>query len=141
MSIKDYLKQYKTLDREIDRLLEEQQRWKDLALRVTPGYEGAVPTGSPDGNRIPTAVERIAEWEEKIDRKVDQLVALREEIEGVIGKLKNADFQTLLRLRYINGYTWERIAVEMHYSYQWVCKLHGRALLQLKQAIESDTKM
>lgn len=141
MTVKEYLQQYTRLDREINHLLEEQQRWKDLALRVTPGYEGAVSAGSPDGNRIPTAVERIAEWEEKINRKVDQLVELREEIEGMIGKLKSADFQTLLRLRYINGYTWERIAVEMHYSYQWVCKLHGRALLQLKQVIESDTKM
>ena len=141
MSIKDFLKQYKALDREIDRLLEEKKHWEELALKVTPGYEGAVSTGTPDGNRIPAAVERIVQWEEKIDRKVDQLVALREEIEGMIGKLKNADFQTLLRLRYINGYTWERIAVEMHYSYQWVCKLHGRALLQLKQVIESDMKM
>lgn len=134
MTVKEYLQQYTRLNREIDRLMEEKKRWEDLALKVAPGYDGS--SGSGTG-RI-QAVEQIDEWEQRIDQKVDQLVALREEIEGVIGKLKNPDFQTLLRLRYINGYTWELVAVEMHYSYQWVCKLHGRALLQLKQMIESD---
>ena len=139
MSIKDYLKQYKTLDREIDRLLEEQQRWKDLALRVTPGYEGAVPTGSPDGNRIPTAVERIAEWEEKIDRKVDQLVALREEIEGMVSELDNKSQREILIRRYIFGQKWEHIAVAMHLEYRWVLRIHGRALQKL--TIKSHPEM
>lgn len=36
--------------------------------------------------------------------------------------------KTLLHYRYILGYTWERIAVEMNYSFRHVLRLHGEAL-------------
>lgn len=139
MSTKDFLKQYKALDREIDRLLEEKQHWEELALKVTPGYEGAVSTGTPDGNRIPTAVERIVQWEEKIDRKVDQLVELREEIERMVSELDNKSQREILIRRYISGQKWERIALEMHLEYRWVLRLHGRALQKL--TIKSHPEM
>ncbi len=35
---------------------------------------------------------------------------------------------------------WEEIAVDMHYTYQWVCELHGKALLKVKDLIEIDIK-
>ena len=127
MSVKDYLKQYKAIDREIDRLLEEQQHWKDLALRVTPGYDGS--SGSETG-RI-TAVERVTEWEQRIDQKVHQLVELREEMEGMISAVEDGTQKEILLRRYINGQRWESIADEMHLEYRWVIRLHGRALQKL----------
>ena len=40
--------------------------------------------------------------------------------------------RTLLELRYINCMTFEQIAVAMSYSYKQVCRLHGKALLEIR---------
>ena len=82
MTSKEYLSQYGQLNREIDRLLEEKARWMALALRVTPSLSEEPKGGGQPGGRIPAAVEKIAEWEEKINEKIDRLVGLRREIEG-----------------------------------------------------------
>jgi len=40
-----------------------------------------------------------------------------------------------LTYRYINGKTWEEIAVEMHYTYKWVHVLHGQALAEFENVL------
>ena len=67
MTPKEYLSQYQRVNREIDRLLEEKERWTALATRITPEQsEGARGPGSQNG-RIPSAVEKIMEKEGKIN--------------------------------------------------------------------------
>ena len=56
----------------------------------------------------------------------------RREIGAAIDTVPDARLQELLRLRYIEGMTWERVAVQIDYSYMQVCRLHGKALSQLK---------
>lgn len=128
---KRYLGRYRTLNREIDRLMAEKSEWRARAERITPSYTGMPASGAHD-SRLTLAVEKIVELEGKINQEIDRLVTLREEIERSIAGLPDESLQLLLRYRYIQGYTWERIAVEMNYGYQWACKLHGRALELLK---------
>lgn len=66
---------------------------------------------------------------------VSGAVALCRQIEAAIDALPDGRQRLLLRLRYIDGRTWEQIAVRMALDYRWVLRLHGRALEQL--AIES----
>lgn len=139
MTAKEYLRQYGQIEREIERLLEERQRWIDLATRITPAYSNA-PAGSRNSDgKIPAAVEQIIRWEDELGHRVKALITLRQEIDGVLKRLENPDYRTVLQLRYIRGMTWEKVAEEMHYSYQWVCILHGRALQALKEYITVDS--
>ena len=139
MTAQEYLEQYLRSDHSIRDLLEERQRWEALALRITPSY-GPVTAGNKSGvGRIQTSVEQIEEWEQRLDEAVARQIALRAEIEKAIGSVENGDCRTLLWKRYILGHTWERIAEEMHYSLQWVFKLHKKALDSVKEAIKSDT--
>ena len=139
MTAKEYLRQYGQIEREIERLLEERQRWVDLATRITPAYSDA-PAGSQNSDgKIPAAVEQIIRWEDELEHRVKALITLRQEIDGVFRRLENPDYRTVLQLRYIQGLTWEKVAEEMHYSYQWVCILHGRALQALKECITVDS--
>ena len=59
MTAKEYLWQYGQLKREVLRLLEERQRWVDLATRITPIYSNTPKGGQSGDGKIPAAVEKI----------------------------------------------------------------------------------
>ncbi len=132
MTPKEYLSQYGQLNREIDRLLEEKARWMALALRATPSLSEEPKGGGRPGGRIPAAVEKIAEWEEKINEKIDRLVKLRQEIEERVRCIPDPKQREVLLRRYVQGQKWEQIAVQMNLDYRWVLRLHGRALLTIE---------
>ena len=69
---------------------------------------------------------------QKIDREIDRYVDMREEIQTAISMVDDIQLRTLLSLRYINGLTWEKIAVEMNYDYRWILRLHGKALSEIE---------
>ena len=137
MTAKEYLRQYGQLKREVLRLIDERQRWVDLATRITPTYSDVPVSGQSGDGKIPAAVERIAEQEEKIDARFRELMALLDEIEGKIAGIEDGRQREILRRRYLGGQKWEEIAKEMHLDYRWVLRLHGRAL----QKIEAETKI
>ena len=63
-------------------------------------------------------------------------------MEKAIQTVQDGTLREVLIQRYILGKKWEQISADTNYGYQWVCKLHGRALqaIKLKEAIESDTQ-
>ncbi len=112
-----------------------------MAIKVTSTLS-PVPGGGESGSPIERPMDKVDELEKEINREIGELVKIREEIEAVLGQLEDRNLRDLMKYRYIDGLTWEQIAVKMHYGFQWVCKLHGRALnrLRIKEAIESDTQ-
>lgn len=122
-----YLSRYIPLSGRINRMLEEQYRWKCLAMKVTPNLS-LTPGGGEGGSPIERPMEKVEELEEKIKQAVGELIEIRKEIETVLGQLEDDTLRLLMEYRYIDGLTWEQVAVKMHYGFQWVCKLHGRAL-------------
>ena len=135
-----YLSRYRRMSKRIDRLLEEQSRWREMALKITPVLS-QTPGGGESGSPIERPMDKVLEIDEEIKREIDELRTVRQEIRAALNQLEDENLKLLMEYRYIDGLTWEQIAVKMHYGFQWVCKLHGRALASiiLKEAIESDT--
>ena len=52
-----------------------------------------------------------------------------------IEKLSHPNYQAVLFLRYSEYKTFEEIAVDMKYAYNYVCTLHGEALEELTKLI------
>ena len=137
-----YLSRYRRLNARIDRLLEEKSRWWELALKITPALSQAPGGGGGgSGSPIEQPMDNVVEVDEEINREIDELQIVRQEIRAALNQLEDESLKLLMEYRYIDGLTWEQIAVKMHYGFQWVCKLHGKALssIILKEAIESDT--
>lgn len=128
---KQYLLQYRNNESEISRTIEELTRWESRARRVTSGWSDLPSGTSNQGDRIQMCVEKIIEMQNKLAEQIDRGVALREDIEKAIGAVADDRLRLLLRYRYIDGYTWERIAVEMHYSWRQVVRMHGKALEEM----------
>ena len=63
---------------------------------------------------------------------VAALAQRREQIDGV----GDERLKTLLTMRYINGWTWDKIAIEMHYERTSVFGLHRKALDAVARALK-----
>lgn len=123
---KEYLKSYrKAVQREQD-ILEEIQR-----LRLDKMFPTMVNDGMPKGSHQSDLSDYAVLLDEQIELlKKERLekVHLYSEIESKIRQMEDDDEQRVLRLRYIKGLKWEKVAVEMKYSWQSTHKIHARAL-------------
>lgn len=129
---KEILRKYIPLKEEVDKLLDRRRELQSLAEKITPSYNGM--PGGGGGNRMAEAVERM----EALDRQLCKILAKRSaccmQVLGMVENVEDGTLRSLLHLRYIDGKTWEEIAVEMNYSYRQVLRLHGDALTAIKMA-------
>lgn len=134
---KEYLLGYQRLNQRINRLLLEQQQWRELATRVSPNLSG-MPRGGGEGG-TQGAISKIIDLETEINAEIDKLVEKRKEIEGIIRMVEDSTLRTLLEYRYINGKKWEEIALMMGYDYRYILKIHGKALSMLPSDLSKKT--
>lgn len=127
---KAILLEYRAIERRINRLIDEKAAWNAKATATTSSFSD-MPRSGGGSDKIQTTVEKIIEIEEKLDHEIDALVDLRNRIEAAVEKLEDGKLRDVMRYRYIDGMKWEQISVEMHYSYMQVCRLHGKALLEI----------
>ena len=93
-----------------------------------------------DGHRIAldAAVAELVDTEQKVSAEVTQLCRIEAEIDCIISRMPEP-YHTLLLERYINGKTWEQIAVALNYSYRQTTRMHGAALIAVKHVLECPT--
>lgn len=137
MTAKQFLNEYRDLNKEIDSMCSERVRLQRLAESIGSSL------GSSEGGKnkqagaakFEAAIDKMIVLDEDINRKIDTLIEKRAEIESVIEKIDDTTLRTLLRYRYINGYNFERVAVEMNYSWRHMLRLHSTALNKVKQLL------
>lgn len=132
MTAKEWLQSAPKLDRRIDRKIEQLERLKSLAERVTTTISDMPRGTSPDPHRSETVRLNIIEMESDINADIDRLVDLKRAICREINGLDRQEYQDVIEMRYLNGYDWDKIAQEMHYTKRWTLKLHGQALLKIR---------
>lgn len=93
------------------------------------------PVGLGDGLPHGSGTSDLSGYAARLDELLRELAAEQEmqmivyrEIRQQIGTVSDATEQEILSRRYLLGQSWEKIAVEMKYSYRHVTKLHGYAL-------------
>ena len=131
-----YIEAKKRFDRISDTMLEVMS----YATKITPLLSDMPKGGNGSGTKIESVVDRLDSLADDLEEQAVRMREAMKQVQSAIQTVPDETLRLLLELRYINGYTWEQIAVEMDYSYQWVCTLHGRALNQLnpKQLIVID---
>lgn len=128
---KEFLSRYLEILAEEKDIREEIAYWESKAQKVTASWS-AVPSGGKGSDKVQTGAIKVAELRESLMDKINQLAAVRIEIERAIGTVQDDTQRRLLRLRYIKGMTLQQIAVEMHYSWRHICNIHGYALVSCK---------
>lgn len=125
------MRQYRRIKDKIELLQQEIWSWRELGEKITPSLTG-MPKGGQDSSKVEQAAVMVCDTESQIAERIVQLTALRQKIEQAIEAVEDINLQNLLHRRYIQGQTFEQIACEMHYSWQWVHNLHKRALNALQ---------
>ena len=129
MTVKQWLSRARQCDREIAVLSEAKDRERDRLLSMTASLDGDPVTHSPDPHKFDSYVELV----DKMNRRIDELYAIKKEVAAVIDKVQDDQLREILLLRYVSVMTWEQIAVAMDLSYRHVCRRHGDALEAVKK--------
>lgn len=123
---KQYLRRYQEAKKRAKRIQEEID-----ALRSSETSPVGLGDGLPHGSGTSDLSGYAARWDELVREleaeKETQMVTYRE-IRQQIGMVPDAIEQEILSRRYLIGQSWEKIAVEMGYSYRNITRLHGYAL-------------
>lgn len=126
----EWLRRYQKINRRINRKCEEVSQLRELATKITPTLSD-MPKGNQISDKVSEAVSKIADLEKEIDAEVDALVSVRNQIQTAIDNIPDDTLKTLLEYRYIDGLTFEEVAVKMHYAFRHITRLHGKALHEL----------
>ena len=130
MTKKEWLGRYNILQGDIERTEAEIQRCRARAESVTQHITD-MPKGGQGRNQLEDAVCAIDELEQELSGQILESIAVRKEIAAAIEAVKNPVYRDVLRRKYIDGNTLEKIAVDLNYSYVHVCRLHGWALREV----------
>lgn len=126
MTAKEYLMQYRESMRRTQAITEHLAELRAVCEQLR----------TEDGHRVALdkAVADLVDAEAKTAAEVDRLTALEAEIIGAIDRVQEP-YRTLLYERYVNGLTFEKIAVRMNYSWRQTIRLHGQALQYAQDVI------
>lgn len=135
MTAKEYLSQAHRIDKRINSKLEQVKSLRSLAEKATSTLSNTPASSTRNVSRMEDVIVKMVDLEAEINADIDALVDLKREIITIIKSLDNAEYQTLLELRYLCFMRWETIAVELSYSSQHMFRLHDAALKEIDSQI------
>lgn len=126
-----YLMRYLDSKRRAKAILDEIRNLEDLATKVTVTFND-MPGGGGADDQLGAIVSHIIDLKADMVTQAKTIKAEQQIVQAVIDAVDDPDQRHLLRLRYINGYKWERVAVEMNYSFRHTLRIHGAALAAVR---------
>lgn len=132
MTAKSYLNQIRIIDQDIQSRIEEKQRLYATLIGSPSITHDVVQSSKTDA--YDERYMKIIEAGEEIDKRIDKLVDKKIEASNKIDELDELDNTSavILRERYINLKSWDKIAQQMSFSQRHLNRLHGEALKQFQ---------
>ncbi len=130
MKAKEYLSQLQKMDIVIDQniaWLSELKKIKE-GLRATDYTKEKVKSSKSNCADFENILIKIIDMEHDINNKIDKFVDTKHEVIKQIQGLDNNKHMQVLYKRYVEYKRLEVIAVEMHYTYQHIKRIHIVAL-------------
>ena len=136
MKAKIYLKQIKSMDAKINADVEELASLEALATRTTSVLGGDRVQTSGSQQKMADCVAKIVSMKEQINAEIDSFIEYKNKARELLFEC-DSECITLISKRYFQYKSWEEIAVDMNYTYQWVQGgLHQKALAQVQKALD-----
>lgn len=137
MNAKDYLLEYKRIDARVRILQAEVEKLRTDAEGMSINLDG-MPRSSGKSDKIARLAIQLASYETQLADELSHLWSKRMEIVAKLSELNDPKHFTILHSKYIEGKTWERIAVDMDITWRYCYILHGRALAELEKNLRNS---
>lgn len=143
MTAKEYLRQVRKADVNIDQRIREKEDLREMATSIGSfNYsKERVQTSPPSSAQYEQLINKMLDLDAEINSLIDSYVDLKHKIIGQIQGLCDVNYIEILNKRYIENKRLEVIAVEMNYDYNYIRHIHGRALQEFeKRYLENSTQ-
>ena len=140
MQAKEYLGQVSRINRMINNKVSEITQLKEIAINIsTIDTKERVQT-SADFDKIGKMFAKIDEEEDKLNRLIFEYIELKNKIISQIEGISDETFYCVLFSRYVENKTFEKIAIDMQYSFRQITRIHGKALLAFDKMYGEEYK-
>lgn len=132
--VRAYLLRYRWNKKRIRRLAEQIEE-----LRTRKAYPGSPSLDAMPHGSNPSDLSDYAARLDELERRLgeEQVAADRAALEVIetINRLSDEDEKSVLTLYYVRGYRWDRVAVEVSYSWRHVLRLRDQAVKHLARIL------
>lgn len=135
LTARQWLGRARSIDREINALVNAKAETRDRVLSITQNYSSDGAQSSKD----PHKYDRLVELEDLIDQKIDELLAVKQEITDAIGTLEDGRQRTVLTDYYVRLLSIEETAVDCHYSYRQTIRYHRAGIAEFEKLSHNVT--
>lgn len=126
---KEELNNYTELCREIKNIEEKIQYYTEKKTSIKSQMITDMPVSSiGENDRLGMILVKIEELLKVYYEKEAELLEKRIEIENVLDKLKEPVDRNIIRLKYLEDNTWEKVCVMLNYSWNGIHKRHRKIL-------------
>lgn len=132
--IKAKLKRYRFIAGEISDLLDERERLRSLAEKITPSLSFA-PVHGANTDKMAPVVANLIEVERYIEKRSKELLRARMEAEQLIDRLPDERHRAVLKSYYFSRRSWEECCVAVGYEWAQIHRIHSGALYELRKMI------
>lgn len=137
MYAKEYLSQYKRIEERLHIIETEIEKLRTDAVSMSISFDG-MPKGTGEKDKVARLAAQLADYEAKFQDELSALWKMRMDIINTLGKVSEPKYFMLLHKKYIEGKTWEVIAVEMDITWRYCYMLHGYALAEVDRILKEN---
>ena len=131
MTTKEYLGQMINVDCFIRDKLEEAEKWRAIAEKITGNVNDICVQTSKQPDKMANAVVRLVDLVEESDKLALDLINLKEKITNQIDELHRLGYNTeyrILKSYYVHERSLGFIALDSHYSYKQTKRNYEKAI-------------
>lgn len=133
LTAKEYLLQVRRKEAIINRLRCDKENLRQILYSLGGAQDGERVQTSRNNDRFGSIYAKIDEKDCMIARRIDELIDFKVKVSDEISTLSDPKYIEILHRRYVRFQSFEQIAVDMGYSYRYVTKMHGYALLEFQK--------
>ena len=131
-----FLERVELADAIICNKLIERKQWRDIALGITANMDGERVQSSGNPSKMADAINKCVDMEAEIDRAVDRLIEIKQDVIAVLEQLESPYDYRLLHLRYIQFVDLVDIAERWNKDYTAITTAHGRAVARVQKILD-----
>lgn len=132
MTAKEYLRQARYIDTEVNTKILQVEDLRELAVKATSTLSDMPCSSTRNTNKLENTIIKILMLVDEISNDIDTLVDLKKDILSSIKAVDDKECRIVLEKRYLNGEKWEDIANDMCCSVASMHRVHSKALKKLK---------